>query len=326
MAQYHQLSRREFMRLASVTASATVLSACAPRTLTTIAPTATVVQPQPTSTTAPTATAAPTETAPPPQPTPKRQVKPIPPEMVLVEAGSFQMGSADGASDERPVHKVEITRSFYIAKYEVTFEEYDLFYSDTLGSGIKRPGDEGLGRGKRPVPVTWLDAIAYCNWLSEKEGLALCYTGKGRATKCDWTANGYRLPTEAEWEYAARGGKKSRGCKYAGSNNPGDVAWYEANSQDHSHPVGQKQPNELGLCDMSGNLWEWCWDYYRGDYYATSPSADPQGPTSPQDSSLERVKRGGYFTLDPSNLRATCRSAGSTTYWPGEGFRLVRKA
>jgi len=317
MPQHYQLSRREFMRLAGLTASATALGACTSQASTVVAPTATVPPAQPTQ-------AEPTATATPPQPTPKKEAKPIPPEMVLLEAGSFQMGSADGAPDERPVHKVEITKPFYIAKYEVTFEEYDQFYSDTQGTGIKKPGDEGLGRGKRPVPVTWLDAIAYCNWLSEKEGLALCYSGKGRATKCDGTANGYRLPTEAEWEYAARGGKKSQGFKYAGSNSPGDVAWYEASSGGHSHPVGQKQPNELGLYDMSGNLWEWCWDFYHGDYYAASPSADPQGPTSPQDNSLERVKRGGYFTLDPDSLRATCRSAGSTTYWPGEGFRLVR--
>ena len=149
MARYHQLSRREFMRLAGVTASATVLSACAPQTLNVIAPTATAMQAQPTPKAEPTATAAP------PQPTPKKQVKPIPPEMVLAEAGSFQMGSMDGSSDERPAHKVEITKPFYVAKYEVTFEEYDLFYSDTLGTGVKKPGDEGLGPGKRSCCPPW---------------------------------------------------------------------------------------------------------------------------------------------------------------------------
>jgi sulfatase modifying factor 1 len=211
-----------------------------------------------------------------------------------------------------------------MAKYEVTFEEYDRFYHDAKGTGIRKPDDEGWGRGNWPVAVTWYDAVTYCNWLSEKEGLTPCYSRGGRATQCDFSANGYRLPTEAEWEYAARGGQKSQGYIHAGSDNPDDVAWYADNSDDQTHPIGQKKPNELGLYDMSGNLWEWCWDFYGEDYYASSPASDPEGPASVTDTSLERVKRGGYVTLDSNSLRTTFRSAGSTTYWPGEGFRLVR--
>ena len=299
MSKRHTFSRREFLKMVGVAVSATTLGACASQASTKTTPTAV-----------------------PPQPTP--EVEPVIPEMVLVEAGSFEMGSADGLPDEHPVHTVHITRPFYIGKYEVTFEEYDRFYHDAIGAGVRKPDDEGWGRGNRPVAVTWYNAVAYCNWLSEKEGLTPCYSGGGRATRCDFSANGYRLPTEAEWEYAARGGQKSQGYKYAGSDNLDDVAWYGDNSDGQTHPVGQKQPNELGLYDMSGNLWEWCWDFYGEDYYASSPSSDPDGPASVTDTSLERVKRGGYVTLDSNSLRTTCRSAGSTIYWPGEGFRLVR--
>jgi sulfatase modifying factor 1 len=260
----------------------------------------------------------------PPEETAKPTVQARTPEMVLLEPGSFEMGSTEGMADQQPVHTVHVTRPFCIGRYEVTFEEYDRFLSDSTGTGVRRPDDDGRGRGDRPVAVTWYNAVAYCNWLSEKEGLPPCYSGGGRATRCDFAANGYRLPTEAEWEYAARGGQESQGYRYAGSDTPDDVAWYGENSEGYAHPVGLKQPNELGLYDMSGNLWEWCWDFYSEDYYASAPDSDPQGPASPTDISLERVKRGGYAGLDASSLLTTYRSAGSTTYWPGEGFRLVR--
>jgi formylglycine-generating enzyme required for sulfatase activity len=236
------------------------------------------------------------------------------------------MGAATGNEDEQPVHPVRLTRAFYVGKYEVTFAEYDQFCTETVG--VKRPPDNGQGRGTRPVMgVTWPDAVAYCNWLSAKAGLTPCYSGKGRLIQCDFAANGYRLPTEAEWEYAARGGQLSRGYLYAGGNNPDDVAWYNVNAGGQAHPVGQKQPNELGLYDMSGNAWEWCWDLYEANYYATSPASDPTGPTQmPAGQALgpERVRRSSGSLEDARSLRVTCRSSDAATYAGANGFRLVR--
>ena len=322
MPRHHPLSRREFVRLVGLTASATVLSACAPRILPVIMPTATAVLPQPTPT-----EVEPTATVTKPPTTPTKETKPILPEMVLVEPGNFQMGSADGPSDERPAHAVRLTRPFYIAKYEVTFEEYDRFCNDTVGH--KKPKEE-WGRGKQPVMgVDWNDALAYCNWLSEKEGLTPCYTGKGILIQCDFSAKGYRLPTEAEWEYAARGGNKSRGFKYAGSNNADEVAWYANTSGGQTQPAGQKQPNELGLFDMSGNSYEWCWDFYDGKYYAASPASDPTGPLSPPKQAPDprgpnRVRRSGNWRESSDSVRVTGRSADFAGY-PGEnGFRLAK--
>jgi len=269
--------------------------------------------------------AEPTATLAPPTATPKPDVQIVPPEMVLVEAGTFQMGSTDGPDNEQPVHTVRITRSFYIAEYAVTFEEYDRFCEDTNRS---KPDDTGRARGQQPViDVTWYDAAVYCNWLSEKEGLTPCYSGRGKATECDFSANGYRLPTEAEWEYAARGGQKSRGAIYAGSNDPDEVAWYAANSENQIHPVGQKAPNELGLYDMSGNLYEWCWDWYGADYYASSPTDDPKGPPplpamTPR--GPERVRRSGSWREDAESIRITFRSFDYVSYVGDNGFRVVR--
>jgi len=273
---------------------------------------------------APTATPVPPIAPPTATPTPV-PVEPITPDMVLVEAGTFEMGSTTGRPDEQPVHTVQITRPFYIARYEVTFAEYDLFCADTVGKS--KPSDHGQGRGNRPVTgVKWFDAVAYCNWLSEKEGLTPCYSGKGRLIQCDFAATGYRLPTEAEWEYAARGGRLSQGYVYAGSDDPDAVAWYAANSDGTTHPVGQKQPNELGLYDMSGNSWERCWDLYNAQYYASAPASDPTGPANaPAGGALgqERVRRGGNC-LEDQNLRVTCRSSGGAKYAGNNGFRLVR--
>jgi formylglycine-generating enzyme required for sulfatase activity len=247
--------------------------------------------------------------------------------MILVEPGSFLMGSEDGYTNEVPVHPVSISRSFSIARYEITFEEYDLFCEDTLRS---RLDDRGWGRGNQPViHADWNDAVAYCNWLSEKAGYSPCYMGKGKLTECDFSADGYRLPTEAEWEYAARGGTNSQGFVYAGGDNPDKVAWYAVNSNDQLQPVGGKLANELGLYDMCGNIFEWCWDWFDEGYYTVSPENDPTGPPPPQNPKpweLIRVRRGGSWREDAVNIRSSVRSYDSIDYAGDNGFRLVRTA
>jgi formylglycine-generating enzyme required for sulfatase activity len=229
-----------------------------------------------------------------------REIIPIIPEFVAVKGGTFRMGSNSGYREEKPVHNVTVS-DFNISKTEVTFEQYDVF-CDATGRG--KPYDEGWGRGDRPViNVSWRDAVAYCEWMSKV------------------TEKTYRLPTEAEWEYAARGGNKSKGYTKSGSNDLDAVGWYSSNSGRKTHPVAQKQPNELGLYDMSGNVWEWCSDWY-GDY-SSSPQTDPQGSNSGD----YRVLRGGgwyHDTLD-HYCRVASRGRSIPVSWrnPHSGFRLV---
>ncbi len=263
-------------------------------------------------------------------------------DLVIVEKGSFIMGDTwgDGDSDEKPTHKVTLTYDFGLGKYETTFDEYDAFCEAT---GRRKPPDSGWGRGSRPViNVSWWDAIAYCNWLSEKEGLPRAYTGKGklldkegRITADPSKILGYRLPTEAEWEYAAKGGSQSKGYKYSGSNNIDDVAWYWQNSGDkyltgdwdkdtimenncRTQEVGKKAPNELGIYDMSGNVWEWCSGWY--GRYSSSAQTNPYN-----NSGSDRVLRGGswfhYATFTPV---ATRYDVSSSEAYAVLGFRICR--
>ena len=306
------INRLSFLRLLGLSLMAAVIKACSPAQKTT-------------------PTSFPTETLEPPTITPEptpTELSYITPEMVLVEGGEFQMGSEEGRADETPVHSVMISQPFYMGIYEVTFDEFDVFCEDT--GRYNKPDDAGKGRGNRPVlGVDWDDAIEYCNWLSEKEGLIPCYSGVGKVAQCDFSTSGYRLPTEAEWEYAARGGLKSQGYIFSGSDDPEEVAWFADNAGGGAHPVGEKKPNELGLYDMCGNRFEWCWDWYLKDFYSISPSIDPLGPPrlevdSPFD--LVRVRRGGSWGEDAINIRTSTRSFDSFNYPGGNGFRLVRKA
>lgn len=239
-------------------------------------------------------------------------------EMVSVEGGTFIMGSTDGNDDESPVHPVTVS-DFQIGKYEVTFEEYDQFCEKT---GRKKPKNQGSSREKKPVVnVSWLDAVAYCNWLSQLNGFAPCYSIRGNNVTCNWTANGYRLPTEAEWEYAAKGGATGKNNLYSGSNDLEDVGWFTGNAGGKAQLVGQKTANELGIHDMSGNVWEWCWDW-KGNYVAGA-ATDPKGPAR----GGVRIFRGGGWADNSFYCRPAVRYSGT----PGHqsysvGFRVARSA
>ena len=270
----------------------------------------------------------------------KKHILDNPLDLVLVEGGTFTMGwlneerDGNGRHDgEKPAHEVTLD-SFFIGKYQVTFEEYDSFCEST---GREKLGDEGWGRGRRPViNVHWYDAIEYCNWLSEIWGLEKVYNidkekedpniissdNKKWLVTFNKDANGFRIPTEAEWEYAARGGQESKGYPYAGSKDLNEVGWYMDNAGGKTHPVGEKKPNELGLYDMSGNVYEWCWDWFSHNYYQSSPKDDPQGP----DSSFRRVRRGGHWCDNPPFCRVAYRNLWSVISSNNNfvSFRLVR--
>jgi|GEM_PF-5172966 len=240
------------------------------------------------------------------------------PGMVLVHGGTFQMGNtrddSEGDSNEKPVHTVNLTHDYYIGQYEVTFDEYDA-YCEAVGKS--KPDDRGWGRGTRPVMnVSWIEAIQYCNWLSEQEGLQPGYdnsgnllNSNGQVTTDITQVEGYRLLTEAEWEYAARGGhedvtngNEANDYKYAGSNCIDNVAWYDDNSSNKTHEVGQKAPNEIGLYDMSGNVYEWCHDWIGS--YTEETKTNPIGPNS----APFRVMRGGTWGSNGQGCRVAYRS------------------
>jgi formylglycine-generating enzyme required for sulfatase activity len=236
----------------------------------------------------------------------------IPANMVLVEGGTFQMGSTNGFDNEKPVHTVTV-KSFYMGKYEVTQKEW----TEVMGSNPSSFKGDTL-----PVEsINWYEAVEYCNRLSLKEGLTPAYWGSGAAIVCDFHASGYRLPTEAEWEYAAKGGNKNfLSYEYSGGNSVDRVAWYSGNSGYSTHPVGTKQANDLGLYDMSGNVYEWCWDWY-GRSYNSGSQNNPVGASS----GSGRVLRGGSWGDDAGGVRSAYRGGNTPSGRYGNlGFRLVR--
>jgi len=298
------------------------------------------------------------------------------PEMVRVEGGSFLMGSNDLLDlDARPVHKVTLS-GFYISRYQVTQAQYHAvtgfipfyFYGKISHSSpyLRAELPAGVTRGDElpAEQVTWFDAVEFCNKLSLLEGLTPVYTISNRKPEAgypitdagvtaDWNANGYRLPTEAEWEYAAKGGDgMGPYFTYSGSNDPNEVAWFnsyvdnweegvrevleESKENDgitltsmtghyvgmyaRTYPVGGKKPNGLGIYDMSGNVWEWCWDWF-GDY-PDALQTDPRGPSSGD----RRVKRGGATSeAGASVVRISNRDFYFPFWWYSYmGFRMVR--
>ncbi len=199
------------------------------------------------------------------------------PKMVLVEAGIFNRDISNPLSAEKKMRTVSVD-SFYIGKFPVTQNEW----LEIIGNNPSNFIGDSL-----PVEqVSWNDIQTFLEKLNAK-------TGKK-----------YRLPTEAEWEYAARGGKKSKGYNYSGSNNIEDVVWYSGNSNHQTHPVGTKKPNELGIFDMTGNVWEWCKDWYEDNYFKNSVHNNPKGP----ETGVERVLRGGSWVNYADGCRISNRS------------------
>ncbi|MGB0522592.1 MAG: formylglycine-generating enzyme family protein [Flammeovirgaceae bacterium] len=233
-------------------------------------------------------------------------------ELIEVQGGTFLMGSND-YEDEKPIHEVEVD-SFLLGKYPVT---------QALWAALMGETPLAFQGANCPVEgVSWYDATQFCNALSEQLGKAQVYKGSGENITIDYSANGFRLPTEAEWEYAARGGPKQAAYTYSGSDEVHVVGWYDENSHDETKPVGLKCPNALGLYDMSGNVWEWCNDWYGDDYYyyySQSLANNPKGP----EKGNGRVLRGGSWISNPQIMRVAYRSnlhpEGGLNYI---GFRL----
>lgn len=230
-------------------------------------------------------------------------------DLIFVPGKSFKMGFSGGEDEERPEHDVELD-SFYMSKFPITFKQYDVYCKAT---NRNKPDDEGWGRGSRPViNVNWYDAVKYCKWISEKTG------------------ENIRIPTEAEWEFAARDcGKRMHWVGTKNRKKLHNYMWFEENSFGTSHPVGEKKPNGLGLYDMIGNVSVWCNDWYAKDYYSNSPIKNPEGPTA----GAKRVIRGGSWLTYGGHdgayglnaLRTTSRRYSDPKYKANViGFRVVK--
>ena len=216
--------------------------------------------------------------------------------MVFVKGGSFTMGATaeqgnEAKADEKPAHNVTLS-DYYIGETEVTQALWQAVMGDDNPSEYKGPG--------MPVElISWEDCESFIDKLNTLTGMK------------------FRLPTEAEWEYAARGGNKSRGYKFAGSNDIGTVAWYESNSDAKTHPVKQKAPNELGIYDMTGNVWEWCFDGYGP--YSSAAQTNPKGLSTAE----ANASRGGSFVNSPEDSRVSVRSFSPGYISSSLGFRIA---
>ena len=263
----------------------------------------------------------------------------IPAGFVYIPAGTFKMGSTAGYDDEKPAHGVTISKGYFMGRHEVTQQ---LYLAEMGQWGGPEPSSTyGEGDDYPAYYVSWYDAVVYCNRRSIAEDLTPCYAIGGETDPskwgevptsrdedwdeitCNWGANGYRLPTEAEWEYAARAGDDTTNARtWSGTkteNDLGKYAWYSDNSENKTHQVGKKDPNAWGLHDMSGNVWEWCWDWY-GNYSEGSVS-DPHDGSSGD----FRVDRGGSWYNNADKCTVSRRSYSDPSYRNYDlGFRLVR--
>jgi formylglycine-generating enzyme len=234
-------------------------------------------------------------------------------QLLLIPNGSFQMGRDDLDPFMRPRHEVEINYPFFMGTTVVT----QALYKKVMGGGrFKFPGDN-----KPAESVSWIDAINFCNRLSVVEGLEKAYNINEKGIQWQREANGYRLPTEAEWEYAANGGVP---FKYAGSDDVSEVAWFQENSKGSTQDVKQKKPNSWGIYDMSGNVWEWCFDLFLENAYH---SRNARGTTNPIVDGVEgsRVIKGGSWSYEPEGLEVSYRKHLATHFKTSRiGFRIAR--
>ncbi|OGU59845.1 MAG: hypothetical protein A2X64_04015 [Ignavibacteria bacterium GWF2_33_9] len=229
-------------------------------------------------------------------------------ETVEIPIGNFNMGSLFGLKDEFPVHTITISKPIIASKFEIN----QFYYSQVMKTNPSMIKDYRL-----PVDsITWIKAIQFCNELSQIQELKPVYTIFGENVKFDTTANGWRLPTEAEWEYMC---KAHDTTNYFTNEDLSKLGWFIMNSGLKSHPSGQKSPNAFGLYDMQGNLWEWCWDFYNSDYYGISPVQNPLGPISGE----RHVARGGGYDSGNSLCRASNRFYPSNPI-QSTGIRIVR--